>query len=277
MARSGASLEDLGLEVGGVIYVTIETDIAPLQPYKATIISATVEGPDDTVVNLEYDIEDWEGEYETRLVNEICLIDVSSGDMYHWTKPTDGLAQGSYVTGAGGEHRWWEWVTVDHLVMALDAASICLAGNKRALELGCGRHPFFEDMSEGTFDLRKLVASDSNEELIEGKTSTRWLEYKQLDADHMPKVKDGSYALVLEKAVLDALSVCPVISRQIVSEARRTLRADGIFVSITSHAESERRDLMDKAGFRHVYALDVDAPTAANANVERAYLHVYQR
>jgi len=274
MARSGASLEDLGLEEGGVIYVTIETDIAPLQPYRATILSATEDGPNDTVVNLEYDIEDWPGEYETRLVNEICLIDVGSGETYHWTKPTDALAQGSYVTGAGGEVRWWEWVTVDDLVMALDAASVCLAG-KHALELGCGRHPFFEHMPEGTFDLRKLVASDSNEELIEGKTSTRWLEYKQLDADNMPKVKDGSYALVLEKAVLDALSECPVISRQIVSEARRTLSADGIFVSITSRTESERRDLMDEAGFRHVCLRDVAAPTAAN--VERAYLHVYQR
>ena len=76
-------------------------------------------------------------------------------------------------------------------------------------------------------------------------------------------------------ADIDALSECPVISRQIVSEARRTLRADGIFVSITSRTESERRDLMDEAGFRHVCLRDVAAPTAAN--VERAYLHVYQR
>ncbi len=275
MARSGASLEDLGLVVGGVINVTIKTETAPLQQYEATIISATGVGPNDTVVNLEY--EDWQGEYETRLVNEICLIDMSDGRTYHWTKPTADLPQGSLVTGAGGEIRWWEWVTVDHLVMALDAASICLAGNKHALELGCGKYPFFESMPEGTFDLRKLVASDWNEELLEGNTSTGWLDYKQLDADHMPEVQDGSYALVLEKAMLDALSTCPVISRQIVSEARRILRADGIFVSITSRDMSERRDLMDQAGFQHVYELKVDAPPAAGANVESAYLHVYQR
>ena len=81
------------------------------------------------------------------------------------------------------------------------------------------------------------------------------MEYLHLDATAMARIPDKAFEVVIDKALLDALLCGPACfdqSRAYLSEVRRVLRDDGIFICISHGIPATRVDfLMDNAGTVH--------------------------